>query len=407
MRLKSLPDVHLTYCTNIHPGESWAEVRANLERFVVPVRREIGVEGEFGLGLRLSALAARELSEPSRLEELRSFLTANGLYVYTINGFPYGPFHGQPVKEEVYLPDWASDERLLYTNLLADLLAELLPDMPGLEGTISTVPGAFAERVRSEADARTLARQMARHVAHLHRLGRSTGKRIALALEPEPCCFLETVDQTIAFFRDHLFGDAGVETLVNELALPAADCERLLHDHLSVCFDACHMAVEFEEPAEAMRAFDDAGIRIGKFQISAGLRVELTGRAEHDEPRLRELGGFADPVYLHQVVERSSRGIRRYLDLPEALRAAASDPLPREWRIHFHVPLFREQLGAFQSTQPYLVELIDLLKSEPRDAHWEVETYTWDVLPEEHRAGGVVAAVVRELGWVVEQVDRR
>jgi len=32
---------HLTYCTNIHPGESWAEVEANLARHVVAVKARV------------------------------------------------------------------------------------------------------------------------------------------------------------------------------------------------------------------------------------------------------------------------------------------------------------------------------------------------------------------------------
>lgn len=407
MRLQAIRGAHLTYCTNIHAGESWAEVRRNLDRYVLPVRRELGIEGDFGVGLRLSARAARELAEADQLGEFRDFLDENELYVFTINGFPYGPFHGQPVKEEVYLPDWMADERLAYTNLLADLLDTLLPDEPGLEGSISTVPGAFAARVRSVDDVRTLARQMVRHVAHLDQLQRRSGKRLVLALEPEPCCFLETVAQTVDFFRDHLFSSSSVTLLAEETGRSRSECEALLRERLAVCFDACHMAVEFEEPGPALLAFDEAGIRIGKFQISAGLRVELSGDAAADGARLAELRAFADPVYLHQVVEQSERGIRRYLDLPEALRAAETDPLPREWRIHFHVPLFREQLGAFQSTQRHLGELIDLLKAQGRGGHWEVETYTWDVLPEEHRAGGVISAVARELRWVIDRVEGR
>ena len=98
----------------------------------------------FGVGLRLSARAAAELSAPAVLAEFRRLSSrSNRMYVFTINGFPYGTFHGTRVKEEVYLPDWRDPERLRYTNLLADLLAELLPDDPGIEGSVSTVPGAY------------------------------------------------------------------------------------------------------------------------------------------------------------------------------------------------------------------------------------------------------------------------
>lgn len=394
---------HLTYCTNIHAGESWSQVRENFDRYVLPIRDRVAPERPFGLGLRLSAQAARELAQPERLAEFRDFLAANSLYVFTLNGFPYGPFHGQPVKEEVYLPNWMQTERLSYTDQLATLLEQLLPE--GVNGTISTVPGAFAPLVTTPDEVARMAVQMARHVAHLHAIHERSGRHIALALEPEPCCFLETVAETVTFFTEHLFGAQAVRTLVTEVGVAENDAERLLREHLSVCFDACHMAVEFEEPGVALGSFRAAGVAIGKFQISAGLRAEFSGDAERDAALRRNLQEFADPVYLHQVVERRpDGGIRRFLDLPDALDKAASEPGPREWRIHFHVPLFREELGPFQSTQPYLRELIALLHGGSAGQHWEVETYTWDVLPPEFRGEGVVTAVARELGWVAEEM---
>ncbi|HEX6070803.1 MAG TPA: metabolite traffic protein EboE [Longimicrobiaceae bacterium] len=397
---------HLTYCTNIHPGESWAQVRANFDRYVLPIREQLAPDRPFGLGLRLSAEAARELAAEDTLAEFRTFLDRHRLYVFTLNGFPYGPFHGQPVKEEVYLPNWMQPERLAYTDELASLLETLLPD--GVDGTISTVPGAFAPLVAGGADVQRMAEQMARHAAHLHRIHERSGRHIALALEPEPCCYLETVAETVAFFQEELFGPRAVATLREEIGGSAGEAERLLREHLTVCFDACHMAVEFEEPGAALAAFESAGIRIGKYQISAGLRLRFSGDAAADAELRRALEEFADPVYLHQVVERGADGrLRRFLDLPEALRAAARDTSAREWRIHFHVPLFREELGPFQSTQPYLKDLIGQLADGPGGAHWEVETYTWDVLPPEFRGEGVVTAVVRELRWVLEQMGSR
>lgn len=402
MKLDAPGNPHLTYCTNIHPGESWPEVRANIERFVLAVKDHVAPRQRFGIGLRLSAEAAEALTHPGEIEAFRGFLGEHELYVFTINGFPYGPFHGQPVKEEVYLPDWRSEARLGYSDQLAILLAALLPDEAGLEGSISTVPGAFRAHVPNEADVPVMTGMLVRHAATLHRIREETGKRVSLALEPEPCCYLETVADTVAFFEQHLFAPNAVRDLANRTGMPRGQSEDFLRHHLGVCFDACHMAVEFEQLDAALQAFRDAGIRVVKIQISAGLRVHLAG---HDTRVLDALGSFADPVYLHQVVERRDGELRRYLDLPQALESAArSGGAPREWRIHFHVPLFREQLGPFDSTQPYVRELLDLLRHEPVSRHLEVETYTWDVLPEEHRREDVVAAVARELRWVMEQM---
>jgi sugar phosphate isomerase/epimerase len=393
---------HLTYCTNIHPGETWAEVRANLERHVRAVKASVAPSQPFGVGLRLSAVAASTLAQPAELEAFSAFLRDSGLYVFTINGFPYGPFHGTRVKEEVYLPDWLDEERLRYTDGLADLLAALLPDESGLEGTVSTVPGAYKARVRGEADAARMAELMVRHAAGLHRLRERTGKTVSLALEPEPCCHMETVDETVRFFETHLFASSAVSAFSRLTGVGRGESEAALRRYLGVCFDACHMAVEFEDAAAGLAALRRAGIRVGKVQVSAGLRLRMD---PGDRALVDALRPFAEGVYLHQVVERRDGRLVRYLDLPEALEAAARDGGgPREWRIHFHVPLFREELGRFASTQDYLRDVLHLLRREAHSPHLEVETYTWDVLPQEYRREDIAVAVARELRWVLGEL---
>lgn len=397
MKLAAPGSPHLTYCTNIHAGETWAEVRANLERHVVRVKAAVAPDRPFGVGLRLSAVAAAALAEAEELERFRSFLHDHGLYVFTINGFPYGPFHGTRVKEDVYLPDWLDDARLQYTDQLAGLLAALLPD--GLEGTVSTVPGAFKGRVRGAADEARMAEVMVRHAAGLHRLRERTGRMVSLALEPEPCCHMETVDETVRFFEGHLFAAPAAALFGRLTGLGRGESEAALRRHLGVCFDACHMAVEFEDAAAGLAAFRRTGIRVGKVQVSAGLRVRMD---PGDRALVAALRPFAEGVYLHQVVERRDGQLVRYLDLPEALEAAARDGRGvREWRIHFHVPLFREELGPFASTQDYLRGVLDLLRREAHTPHLEVETYTWDVLPEAFRREDIAVAVARELQWVL------
>ena len=398
----NVPPLHLGYCTNIHPGESWPEVRVNLERYLVPVRVRVAPGRPFGVGLRLSGESARELAAPAVLDELRAFLSAHDLYVFTVNGFPYGPFHGRPVKEQVYLPDWLEPERLAYTDRLADILAALLPD--GLEGTISTVPGAFAPRVTGQQDRERIAGAMLAHVAHLVRLRADTGKRVALALEPEPCCFLETIAETVEFFQRELLSRAAVAHLAESAGLAVADAERAIREHLGVCLDACHMAVEFEDPRGVLDALRDAGIRVVKMQVTAGLRATVD---PGDSAALDALAEYADDVYLHQVVERRADGtLERHLDLPEALAAARGRTESREWRVHFHVPVFRERYGAFEGTQGYVDELLRLVLERDVCSHFEVETYTWDVLPEEFRREGIVSAIVREMEWAAGRLER-
>jgi len=360
---------HLTYCTNIHPAETWPEVRANLERYVVAVKASVAPDEPFGVGLRLSGRAANELAG-SELAAFRRWLDATGLYVFTINGFPHGAFHGTPVKADVYRPDWLEPERVAYTNKLADLLAELLPD--GVDGTISTVPGCFRARVTAGSEAR-MAEQLARCTDHFAALEQRSGRHITLALEPEPCCSMETTVEAVAFLGR------------------IAD-----RRHLGVCLDACHAAVEFEDLSASVAALAGAGIAVAKVQLGCGLRVAPVGESQR-----AALARFAEGVYLHQVVARRGAELLRYVDLPEALAAPIETD---EWRVHFHVPIFRAELGEMGSTQPFLEALLAAHKRAPISTHLEVETYTWDVLPPEFRDEPIVDAIARELRWVLERL---
>jgi hypothetical protein len=263
---------------------------------------------------------------------------------------------------------------------------------------VSTSPGAFKAKVTSEVDVASMADRLLRHAAFAHGLHQTTGKVISLALEPEPACFLETIDETVAFFTSHLFARSALERLAQLTGTTTREADEIARRHLGVCFDVCHMAVEFEDPEVALRRLHDAGIRIGKIQISAGLEVDTLTEA---------LARFDDGVYLHQVVQRREEGLTRHLDLADAFDAATRAPSEGTYRVHFHVPLFREKLGPLKSTQPYVARVLALLRERFASAHLEVETYTWDVLPEAYRAEGIVEAVARELRWVREQLASR
>ncbi len=395
MRLAHAPELgHLTYCTNIHAGETWPEVLSDLRRHLPPIKAEVAPDRPLGVGLRLSANAAETLDDPEALAEFRLMLEEGGTYVFTINGFPYGQFHGQPVKEGAYRPDWSTAERLVYTNRLADLLSALLPD--GLVGSVSTVPGTF--KPWADGAVEPIVDNLVRHAAHLVALEQNSGRTIVLALEPEPYCLLETIEETVAFFEQRLFADAAVERLAGLTGLSKAAAADALRRHLGVCYDVCHAAVEFEDPRASVARLRTAGIGIAKLQLSAALKVPRV------DARARErLRPFDEPVYLHQVVARQDGRLTRYLDLPDALDKTTDSDMS-EWRIHFHVPIFLEDVVDFSTTQDFLREILALHREQPISQHLEVETYTWDVLPARFRDVEVSAAIARELNWVKQQL---
>ena len=393
--------IHLTYCSNIHPGESWSEVAAALADSLPQVRAHLKVAGPFAVGLRLSAAAARDLEDPEALQRFVAFLHDGDYYVPTINGFPYGAFHGTRVKERVYLPDWRSQERLDYTNRLAAILVRLASARGLSTASISTVPGAFRSSVKSADDVRTMTERMLAHAAFLTRLRRETGVTVALAIEPEPACYVETTQEAIVFFRDWLFAPSRIAAAAaaTGIGLAKDDVAR----HVGVCLDACHMAVEFEDAEAAVNAITEAGIRLCKVQVSSALRLS---RVSGDRRPQQLLGGFAEDTYLHQVVSASARGLARFDDLPDALGAAQQTEGEREeWRVHFHVPVFLDRMAGFDTTQSYLASLLDTVKRRSACDCFEVETYTWDVLPPEYRTTDVCTAIARELAWAQSVLD--
>jgi len=371
-------------------------VMAGLARHLPGIKSAVARDRPLGVGLRLGHQAAEGLRDPAALAALKRFLAEGGYYVFTINGFPYGAFHGRAVKEDAYKPDWSDPARLAYTDHLADLLAALLP--PGQEGSVSTVPCTFKPWAQGRLEAIT--ENLIRHVAHLVGIAKETGQSIALALEPEPYCHLETIDEASAFFKERLFARAGVARLAALTGQSPAEAEAAMRRHIGVCYDVCHAAVEFEDPKASIARLRADGIHIGKLQLSSALRV-----ASLDEQSARHLAAFAEPVYLHQVVQKSNGGLRRFVDLPQAL-AQAAGAAGAEWRVHFHVPVFLEQMAHFGTTQAFLAEILRLHRADPISAHLEVETYTWDVLPEEYRKVDLGAAIARELAWVKGQLGQ-
>ena len=398
MKLNQLSgNVHLTYCTNIHAGQSWQDIRASLDEYVPAIKSTVAQSQPMGIGLRLSGEAAAVARQPEALASFRDQLSALGAYVFTINAFPFGPFHGVRVKEDVYLPDWRDRERVTFTANSAAVLAGILPD--GIEGSISTVPGAFKPNGRSSEAVAAMARNLMMAVADLVDLKRRTGKHIALALEPEPCCFLETTDESIAFFEGALLKPETLDMLGGITGVGRSEAEILLRRHLGICYDVCHGSVEYEDTVAALDRLLAAGIAIPKIQLSAAMRIPAMTKGLIDA-----VMRYNDGVYLHQSIVRRGDSLSRHVDLPDAVTAFGEGQADGEWRIHCHVPVFLADLGEISSTRSDLVATLAALRQRTRSSHLEVETYTWDVLPDNIRTGSKSADIAREIAFCRQEL---
>ena len=398
MRIPSLPECHLTYCTNIHPGEAWPEVFENLQQHLPSIKKSVSPDKAMGLGLRLSAVAALELAmDENLLMGFYDWLAQEDLYVFTLNGFPFSTFHGEEVKERVYQPDWASEDRLNYTKNLALLLAEILP--AGLQGSISTVPVGFKPDFADESKTNLAVNALLDYVVFAIELEERTGKLISLALEPEPGCFLEDVKSTVDFFNHKIFTQNSIGYLRNSLDERFSIDLDTIRRYLGVCLDTCHAAVMFESPLEMAEALKRNYIPIHKVQLTAALKVENIS-----EEKKEMLRPFAENIYLHQtsIKNESRKIVDFYLDLSEALDKVV---LGSELRSHFHVPVFVEDLSGLKTTQQDLVELLESFEQNDWTPHLEVETYTFDVLPDALKVSSVEENISRELLWVLDKLQ--
>ncbi|MFG1882322.1 metabolite traffic protein EboE [Micromonospora sp. NPDC049102] len=372
--------VHLGYCTNVHPAEDLAGILAQLDTYAVPVRQALGSD-LLGLGLWLAAPVAAELAADETLRRrLRVELDARGLEVVTLNGFPYAAFQAPVVKQDVYHPDWTTEQRLTYTLDLARVLADLLPD-DAARGSISTLPLAWRHPWdRDMADAAR--RRLDQLAAGLAAVQRDTGREVRVAFEPEPGCVVESTGQAAALL-------SGMDT-----------------DRLGVCLDLAHLACAWEEPAAALDRLRAAGLPVVKVQVSAAVEAaDPAGGAD-------ALRRWVEPRFLHQTRGAGCAGRADPADAAYAaddLDEALDRQLPGPWRVHYHVPLHAPPEEPLGSTLPVLRAALRALFDGPVAGcdHLDVETYTWGVLPAARRPGTdaeLAAGIAAELAFARDEL---
>jgi len=381
------PNTWLGYCTNVHAGPTFEQMKANLQTHALVVKEQVSPDAPMGIGLWLAEPAARQMIATAAVPAFADWLSERGLVPFTFNGFPFGDFHEPIVKHKVYQPTWADRSRLEYTLMLARIQASLLGDLD--EGGISTLPIGWASDIASRNGA---VEQAANHllelVAGLHAIEQDTGKCIHVDIEPEPGCYLDTSADVVALFKEHLFAHGD---------------EAKVRRHLRVCHDICHAAVMFESQADMIQRYADAGVLIGKVQVSSAVRAPF-GKVEPVErvAMLNQLRQFREPRYLHQTMTRDASGSTTFFDdLPGALQTVSDDAPPTiEWRTHFHVPLFLDRFGLLESTQEQVIQCLDLLR-DSGVRHFEAETYAWDVLPDDLKVARLADGIAHELQWLI------
>lgn len=387
---------HLTYCSNIHVGESWEDHFLELKTYLPQIKKEVSPNIPLAIGLRLSHEASLTLIQKDKLLEWKEWLTKESMYVISINGFPYGGFHSDIVKENVYHPDWSTRERYEYTKRLFEILHELLPK--GEEGGVSTPPLSYlyfeTNKIDLKSNVETYTENIIKTLVDLIRFNKESNRVLHLDIEPEPDGIIGTFADWIRWYEIELLPRV-LPILYREFGFEKDVAIQNTKEHIRLCLDVCHLAVTNEVNDVILSELNRTGIKVGRIQVSSALKIKFTGSPE---PILNALKPFDEKKYLHQVVSLNKDGTMiSYRDLGDAINAGAKPG--EEWRIHFHVPIFLEKYDRFLSTQEELIFMLGEQKKAPLTNILEVETYTWNVLPKFLQIS-LVSSISREINWV-------
>ncbi len=390
------PGTMMGYCTNVHPGTTYTQVLANLERYTLPIKEQVSPSETMGIGLWLNAQTARQLIEQKRIEELSDWLAQRGLIAFTLNGFPYGDFHQPLVKHRVYHPDWRDPKRLAYTLDLITILTGLI-QRHDMEGSISTLPVGWRLAFSNHGDLELAVGNLRRVIDVLDQVEQKTGRLIHVDLEPEPGCVLQASGDVVDLFVNHLDRDGQPQRH---------------RRYLRVCHDTCHSAVMFEAQTDALERYRQSQIQIGKVQVSAAIAVAFDDLDPNDRlDALTQLRRFSQDRYLHQtVIQTADRSgavrTRFYEDLHQAMATCDHQHGPvGKWRVHYHVPLFVHQMGPLSTTHRQAIEGVAWTTRHHTTAHYEIETYTWNVLPEDHRPDHLISGIAQEMTWLIRNTQ--
>jgi len=377
----------LTYCSNIFAGNTWSKVFKNLKTNIPILKSKLSPNMPFGIGIRLSKESAKELLD--NLDAFKLWMIQTNCYVATLNGFVYGNFHNKPVKEKVYEPDWSTCKRLNFNVHLIDIAAELCPINGELGFSTSPLSYKFWSKKKDNKNfLDKVSSYLLLLVKKLLLIFQNTNKIIHIDFEPEADCLLETIEDVITFFEKIVFEQVA-HNLSHDLHIPLSDAMSHIKRHLRICYDICHQSVQFEDHIKNFEILEKAGIKIGKVQISSALRFKARNAIDL----------FKDNIYLHQTVVKDSQGVlKKYRDLDQA-----TGELDDEFRVHFHLPVFVERYKNFLTTNNDIINVLNFLQNNPITSCLEIETYTWQVLPQDLQMD-LISSIQKEYEWVIEKL---
>lgn len=402
MKLESYKQYDLTYCSNIYSADTWKDIFINLKKNIPKISSKFSSNKAFGIGLRLSNNAATQLLENDNIITFQQWLNDNNYYVATINGFVYGTFYNTEVKDKVYEPNWTTIERANFNLTLIEILSKLCPKGGDIGFSTSPLGYKFGLHKKNNESLNDLTVQyLLVLIKKLVDIEKKECKTIHIDFEPEADCLLENIYDVVNFFEKFLLTNVAFK-LTKELNVTLNEAKSYILKHFRICYDICHQAVQFEDHTKNFEILNTSGIKIGKIQLSSALEINV--KKNNLNNLIIDLNKFKDKVYLHQVVIKNLDGsFHKYRDLPEALENFDNSN-ESFWRIHYHLPIFAEKYNNFFTTSKEIQTVINFLKSSSITSCLEIETYTWEILPEELKLN-LIESIVREYKWIIKQFN--
>ena len=270
-----------------------------------------------------------------------------------------------------------------------------------MRGSISTVPGDL-QRLGRGPRCRRSARTMSAMPRTSSACASATGKDIALALEPEPNCFLETLEETARYFEEELFGEQAISLMAELTGLLARRRRRRAPPPHRRLLRRLPCGGGVRAGARAPRDVP----RQGHPHPEAAAELRAESRRASTARRRRSSGPSTSRSICTRWSPGTARGFKRYLDLPEAL-ADLDAKLGSEWRIHFHVPIFLAGDAALSPPRRISSARSSRCISSSRSPIiWRSRPIPGTCCRSAIAASPVAQAIARELNWVREPARR-
>lgn len=397
---------HLTYCTNIHINTNWEESLHNLNRYTISIKKSIAPNKEFGIGLCLSNTIVDNLITAQNITLFKNWLVFNNMYVLTLNGFVYKHFHKKNIKENIYKPDWSTEERLLYTKKLIHLFSNIITKK---NGSISTVPICYKKTMDNYKERYRILQKSIINLMEITKLLVTISKEkkinLYLCLEPEPDCFLENTNDILNFYNHYLI-PYGSEYLNKNYKYPINYAKKQICKYIQICYDVCHFAIQYEKPEETFTTLRKNKITIGKIQLSSLLNIQTPKNKKIKFKKTKQLHIYSKTQFLHQT--RTHDKTKNQINYPDLLKIIdikhITDVKKYNWRIHYHIPLYRKTYNAYNTSQEYIKKVIQQLDPK-KEHHLEIETYTWEALHKKQNID-VVGSIVKEYTYILNIYNR-